>query len=349
MKISTTELSNRISVYNIFSDGKSGMEEISMKDLYDSINIDTIDDDDIQDYGKLHLRDLKRLDYSINPSEDTAISVRKHVVIFSIDNTRAIITANRLVFIVPDGADSIIGEIGKDIDDWAELDSSFEYNAYERLLTATKYLDKNQLELLEKKSDDILKQIKRTNIMSVKTQDDIKNLKNEISSILKHFGHIVDVLNDVYEDDEKQAFMNLTLLKNNYILFKNVDDKPELHEGISNLIEVFLIDYNNYVSRAENLEIKIKGEEDLMMIKLDTVRNQLMIINTVISIIACTVGFSSYVASIFGMNLDNTKYLQPVPGVFNGVVISTMIFMPLVKIISVFCLTKLKYISGNIR
>ncbi len=56
----------------------------------------------------LRLRDLRRLDFSINPNEELTVQVRRHVVLFSVDPIRAIITHKKLRIIVPPGADSIM-------------------------------------------------------------------------------------------------------------------------------------------------------------------------------------------------------------------------------------------------
>jgi phage shock protein PspC (stress-responsive transcriptional regulator) len=59
---------------------------------------------------------------------------------------------------------------------------------------------------------------------------------------------------------------------------------------------------------------------------------------------ACVIGLCGYVARIFGMNLDNVRYLQPIQGVFNGVVISTIIFIPVMTLIIVSGLKKYDYL-----
>ena len=58
--------------------------------------------------NKVTLRDIRRLDYQFHPHEDPFIFVRRHCVLFSIAPIRAVIMADQLIFIVPNGADSII-------------------------------------------------------------------------------------------------------------------------------------------------------------------------------------------------------------------------------------------------
>lgn len=64
-----------------------------------------------------------------------------------------------------------------------------------------------------------------------------------------------------------------------------------------------------------------------MSLRLDTARNQLLITNTVISVIALAFSFGAYVGSIWGMNLEST--LEETKGVFWGVTIGTTVAMGL--------------------
>ena len=59
----------------------------------------------------------------------------------------------------------------------------------------------------------------------------------------------------------------------------------------------------------------MQSAEELVSLRLDTARNQLLVANTLFAILACAVAFGSYIASIFGMNLDNSR-LESTPGLF---------------------------------
>jgi hypothetical protein len=63
---------------------------------------------------------------------------------------------------------------------------------------------------------------------------------------------------------------------------------------------------------------------------LDTSRNELLIANTALAVLACSIGFSAYLTGVFGMNLDNTVYLQFVKGGFAGIFAGTFVLIPLV-------------------
>jgi Mg2+ and Co2+ transporter CorA len=94
---------------------------------------------------------------------------------------------------------------------------------------------------------------------------------------------------------------------------------PEIlvcHEDIEELLETFLMDYNSLESKLEHLRVQIQSAEELVSLRLDTSRNELLVANTAMAVLAVCIGFNSYIAGIFGMNLDNVDIIQPVPGIF---------------------------------
>jgi Mg2+ and Co2+ transporter CorA len=64
-----------------------------------------------------------------------------------------------------------------------------------------------------------------------------------------------------------------------------------------------------------------------LSLRLDTSRNELLIANTVLAILACCFGLGAYVSGIFGMNLDNTGKLQDTKNVFYIVIATSFGFM----------------------
>ena len=61
--------------------------------------------------GYLHPRDLRRLTSPFSASNEPELMVRRHVILCNFDPLRAIILRDRLLVIVPDGADSMLAEL----------------------------------------------------------------------------------------------------------------------------------------------------------------------------------------------------------------------------------------------
>lgn len=71
------------------------------------------------------------------------------------------------------------------------------------------------------------------------------------------------------------------------------------------LLESYLMDFNSLLSKLDFLKSEMQSAEELVMLRLDTSRNQLLIADTVISVVACCIGLGSFIGSIYGMNLKN--------------------------------------------
>ncbi len=87
------------------------------------------------------------------------------------------------------------------------------------------------------------------------------------------------------------------------------------------------MEYNNFSSKIELCYHQIRNAEESESLRLDMARNQLMVVNVVISVVTSFIGFGAFISGIFGMNLDQTRWLQSVHGVFTGVCIGALCFI----------------------
>lgn len=94
------------------------------------------------------------------------------------------------------------------------------------------------------------------------------------------------------------------------------------HEDTEDLLEIYLLDCASLETRVAQLQGRIQSAENLVMIRLDTVRNDLLTMNTVLTVLSCSIAIGAYITGVFGMNLDNTVTIQPVqymfPVIFTG-------------------------------
>ena len=126
---------------------------------------------------QLRIRDLRRLDFNLNPSEEPSFWVRKHAVLISIDPIRAVVTASRIIIIIPPGGmDNILDilerhladclgnsgekntEIGVDQDgeDEQHHNHPFEITAFEAILATVSSLHNQQFKALNEEAQDAL-------------------------------------------------------------------------------------------------------------------------------------------------------------------------------------------------
>lgn len=76
--------------------------------------------------SNLHPRDMRRLVTPFSASNEPELIVRRHVMVFNFDPLRAIITRDRLLVLVPMGADSILKQLEERI-----VGSGIEYQDYD--------------------------------------------------------------------------------------------------------------------------------------------------------------------------------------------------------------------------
>jgi len=91
---------------------------------------------------EIQYHDLRHLEHQFNPHEEPTVLLRRHAVLMSLNPLRAVITADKLVLIVPNGADSLLYLLHEHMHAIVEDDdvfgtgntSSFEIRAYKAML-----------------------------------------------------------------------------------------------------------------------------------------------------------------------------------------------------------------------
>lgn len=168
--------------------------------------------------------------------------------------------------------------------------------------------------------------------------EELRVLKNRLAILKEKMTSIREWLEDVLEDDEVMALMNL----------KRFSDEPQLyvsplvptvlqqHEEVEDLLEPYLTDTHSLEAVIEVLREDINNSEDLLLLRLDTARNEILIANTVIATVAANIALGGFVAGVFGMNLDNTIWLQEYTYGFAIVVTCMLSFMSLGIVFSLY-------------
>ena len=135
----------------------------------------------------------------------------------------------------------------------------------------------------------------------------------------------VRAINQILDDEEDMSLMNLSRLithPDRFIqpvaqhILDEESDEPEL------ILEVYLQQALSEVNALELLKGNVLNTEELVSLQMDTVRNRLLYINTVVSVVSLSVASASLVGSIFGMNLTN--HMENDPNTFKEVVGGTI-------------------------
>lgn len=325
--------------------------------------------------GYLHPRDMRKLVTPFSASNEPELIVRRHAMLLNFDPLRTIILRDRLIVLVPDGADSILVQLEKRIrgdpnqlseyqhsgmsesestpslnkqdntnvsDDggsdqnsqvgteedkllsqnsfmeteWAELegkewiDLPFELQSVDAVLSSvSSILAEDVLDLQLEANAIIMELVQPNSDVGDHAQEALRTMKNavrEMTSRVDGFNRAIDTLLEDYED---MALMNLSRLLTHPERFvqpvpaavlEEESDEPEL------ILEAHLQRGHTLVNALTLVEGQISSTEDFAARKSDSIRNRLLYINMVISILSLSVAAGSFVGSIFGMNVVNS-------------------------------------------
>ena len=170
---------------------------------------------------RMRIRDLRILDFSINPNSAYSIVVRRHAVLISLDPIRAVVMANQVIIMLPPGGmDNIIGILGGFMDSWSDGGASalanreppssssqqkqgtdedhnnqeelgntptyFEMHVYEAIFTTINTLHAQQYKLLNDEATVVLSYFNQQTavIVPLLIQERFRSLKNGLTDLI---------------------------------------------------------------------------------------------------------------------------------------------------------------------
>lgn len=356
--------------------------------------------------GYLHPRDMRRLITPFSASNEPELIVRRHVVLLNFDPLRAIVLRDRLLVLVPDGADSILidlearvkggmaeleksvfgdesthietdnsevtaalsnnkknwssdflhklsggskdnsdtkakalaqidelDDLQDDMDEFNELnerkwiDLPFELQCVDAVLQSVVALLAEDVSELQTHAFVIVEDLLDKNHSSSQgdsAQETLRRLKNAVGEMEARVQGFIRAMNLLLDEDEDLALMNLSRLITHPERFIQPVSLEILHEESDEpelILEAFLQQGLSTANALELLKGIIGTTNELVSQKLDSVRNRLLYVNTVVSLLSLCVGVASLVGSYFGMNLTN--HLEEDPNAFKQVVSGT--------------------------
>ena len=114
------------------------------------------------------------------------------------------------------------------------------------------------------------------------------------------------------------------------------DDIKEMHNEVELSLDLHLRNYDIGIFTLKTSNDALDNAVKQVSMKLDHTKNEILKINTILTIVSTGLTFGGYIAGVFGMNLDNCEYLQPMKGVFTTVCVVTSVVMILGVGVTVF-------------
>jgi magnesium transporter len=229
-------------------------------------------------------------------------------------------------------------------DEWEDLqggrwiDLPFELKAVDAVLQTVSIMLAEDVELLQEAVYDTIDEVLNNGNALVGDQDQkiLRALKNEIKEMNARVDNFVRAITEALDDLEDLSLMNLSRLITHPELFiqpvpravlEEESDEPEL------ILEVFMQQALSIHNQLDLLKSQVTTSEELMAMQLDTVRNRLLLIDAIISIVSLTVSIAALVGSIYGMNViigvedDPNAFTKIVAGSSVACVILLLLFL----------------------
>ncbi|KAL3940029.1 MAG: hypothetical protein SGBAC_005358 [Bacillariaceae sp.] len=388
--------------------------------------------------GFLHPRDLRKLVTPFSASNEPEFIVRRHVILLHFDSLRAIILRDRVLLLVPDGADSILVQLEKmilggedlldetmrdtgstnatptltdddddddddetleavplqqsklgvtntipedtvveDVDDndgdsdldivteldnkeilesmrqeeWAELEGTgwielpFELQSVDAILNRVSSILADDVMDLQVSADGLI-----TGLLSPgadvgeRAQEVLRTMKNLVKEMQSRVTGFRRALENMLEDYEEMALMNLSRLLTNPDRFiqpvpqstlDEESDEPEL------ILEAHLQRAYTLANALNLVQGQVNTTEEFVIQKSDSIRNRLLYINMLISLLSLAVAGASMVGSLFGMNVSNpleedeTAFMYLSAITVGGSIVFTIFVFVLIRMVGV--------------
>jgi hypothetical protein len=255
---------------------------------------------------EIQFHDLRHLENQFHTHEEPTVIVRRHAVLVSLNPLRAIVTADRLILIVPDGADALLYMLHDYMHGIVEdNDTSYansgnlttELRAYKAMFSTIIAIHQQEYTNVCSKVDRALNKFQTLKTITVELQETIRILKNTVSSQAIKVNAYQRLLRDLIDSPEDLALMNLSLLKENPALYRKPlsPDILNARDDIVELLESYLMDYNTLGTKIDFLRAQIQNTEELVSFRLDTYRNDLLVVDITLACLMVAVGVGSFV------------------------------------------------------
>ncbi|KAK6458199.1 mitochondrial MRS2-like protein [Scheffersomyces xylosifermentans] len=148
---------------------------------------------------------------------------------------------------------------------------------------------------------------------------------------------IRDLIDDILQQDDELNALHLTDIHN------GTPRTGSNHAEVELLLESYYKTSDEIVQTVENLISQIKTTEEIILIILDSNRNELMLLGLKFSTGLLSMGIALYCAAVYGMNLEN--FIEEIDGGFELVVIVSSISLLLLLMFSVKQLRKVQRVT----
>jgi hypothetical protein len=182
--------------------GSNTIRTLSLRDLLlyvdkmaslidSSLNFDSNNTPDMI-VSSLQHRDLRRLDFHYNAEEEPIVIVRRHAVLIAFDPLRAIIMADRMIIIVPPGADEILNTLKENMNAWTETKKKSEDNQISTRIKRSSSVTSDTDESFTLPFESHAYEVIIATVYSLQLQE-YEIMSSQINKLLSHFNYAIGI------------------------------------------------------------------------------------------------------------------------------------------------------------
>jgi len=255
--------------------------------------------------GILQSRDLRQIHPTTKPRP--VILVRRHVIIVSLAHLRAVIFADHMLLFNPN--DQSVRQSARSIEERLiaaqsdeEQEIPFELHALESVLIEVCVALERDLACIEPSLTRLLNEL--THKISGRKLEEMLYLKQMLSNFSSRVDGVRDALQDLLSEDEDMARMYLTEMRKH----PDTERPTKAHTQVEELLESYLRVLDYLAGRARLLGATIDDTEGLVDLQLDSMRNRLLRISVLMTVLTCVFSGAGVVNRFFSMNLQLPIY-----------------------------------------
>ena len=157
--------------------------------------------------------------------------------------------------------------------------------------------------------------------VSLEDQKQMYMVKMQISKLREALSAMCACFQTILGKDITMAFMNLSVLKEDDSIYRMTVDKKKktlssfddrimsASHDIELILYAHFLRYAKLLQEAEHLTTMLNSVEEWQTLQSLNTQTKVLVANTYMTVLGCTIGFGGAVTGAFGMNLDNA-YVQ---------------------------------------
>ena len=301
-----------------FKDGNCDYKELSRGEIFATANAaipklqkskskSSAGKPTLEGEGTLRYRDVRLLDTNYASAQDPTVAVRRHCLIIIMPPLRCLLLHDQVMLVVPEGSDAPLESFVKRFQGAGLIErskGSFTLRVLETTFRTVSDTLQEQLNEIVPRVNSVVNGVQTVSSVSLTV---LREVSADLARLLTRIQSVQRVYDELLASDSDMALMNLDEVHNDPQRYadENQENWEDDHNEIELLLESYAQSVDGVYAQAKQLEAEIESGVSVLMIQLDTARNNLLRVDLLVSCITGAAAIGALIAGIFGMNLKS--------------------------------------------